>query len=61
MHPRILWELVTDPLESGEHTLATAAVEDARINLVTKTTKNYFFTVTTILLTLMLINHIDKS
>jgi hypothetical protein len=39
MYPQILWELVTDPLRSGEHTLGTAAVEDVKINLVTNNYK----------------------
>jgi len=42
MYPRILWELVTDPLRSGKHTLGTAAVEDEKINLDTKNYKEVF-------------------
>jgi hypothetical protein len=31
--------MITDPLGSGEHALGTAAVEDAKINLVTNNYK----------------------
>ena len=34
MYPRIPWELVTDPLESAEHTLGTVGLGEFRASRV---------------------------